>query len=848
MLQLFYCRRGSTMVMVILTMTIIVTLGVAILSATTMGYNYKVYQNRQKTALYIAESGLEEAYAYLGEEVENAVNYSRNVYVLAQVAINQDTLVGLSDDDYDDQIAAYYEEGYKAYFIQNQGTIISNLTTSNLLGPQATGGVSGQNGERIVQITASIPAGGQYSDVNDVLLIDFTSRSTLMDLHGNLSSGGQTVRVRAALGIPDYDVPLSRKSQSVDLVRNALWDKAVVAGGNVYAYGDNVQVNGNLYARGRWDMEKEKIGGIIAGGEEALTTGTSQSVTGYLRVTGDAVTGQYLQTRYSRAGNPSRIQVDRDAVANSISTQIGEDELNEGSTIMVNGDAHIFDDTEINAATSQITISGNYFGFSSGTGTDHRESSSLLVNTDDIRRNTGSRLTVGGNGGDVTIKGITVPQGIYLSGTVYVDQESTYSYVDASLDTGNGSVLVLSNGMARYTPSSDPPPGSVSFEVDVDTYGTVERMAVNMTTNGLNPVYKSLKQEYQTGESVSVVGNYVGYTQKVTSWLPGDPAADVTEYHNISDANMTKLGPLNMVTTGNTGVKMQVQDKAKYAGYVYRQYPTIYNLGENDVTGAGNIIINTANVIYSLGRYITGVPNFLYDRFVENGDTINARTVLQKHYAHQINLLGDPQLLDYTANQQSTVAPVSGWLSDSWSTANINTSTTTANYYARGIDASPLILRGTGANTTALEARLSGETIVEAKAEGIILSKGDIYVAGRVLMDGLLMSEGDIYFLDDELKIISNTELGSPEADFVSTTNVLVDKVFDDLFFFRDAAGIGNLFRQAPLTAPNYSWTRMVSRRTELRDVYAGPEGENLNFAGSLESILRFRDWQWERH
>lgn len=832
-------KKGSTLLMVILILSIITTLGVAILGATTMGYAFKVNRNRQMTAMYIAESGLDEAYAYLGEEVENAVSYSRTTYVEEQARLNNTYLAGLSETEYSDAIQNYYKAGFKKYFNDNEAAIISNLTSSKLVAASANGPI-GSGNERIVLITASVPPGGQFSDVIDVMRINFSSQATSIGFNGESDGGKQSVTVQLELRIPPYDMPLNRKVKTFEIVRNALWDKAVVSGGDVYVFGNNVQIDGNLYAQGTWNMEKEKIGGVVVGGEDAYTTGTTESRLGKLSVTGDVVTGQYLQTRYSRAGSESLIDISGDAVANSISTQFGEDELNKGSSITVSGDAYIFDDTEINAEASQITIHGNYFGFSPGTGTDHSQSSSLLVNQDDIQGDNGSKLTINGNGGEVTLlKGRTVDEGIYLAGVVYVDQDSTFSYVNNTLTPANGSVQVLSNGMARYDPGISPP-ASVDFDVRIDTYGDITTKTVTLSTNGDKTVYKNLKDEYQTGDSVSVLGNYLGYNRPVTT-----PGAEFI-YRNLTADKFDRIGSLDLVARTSSGDAMLVADKAKYIGYVYQQEPSDFNLGQPGTPGVGNISIDPLKVVYSLGRYITKAVEYLYDK---NGTVGSSLVYMGWNYAHQVNLMGDPQLEDYDNAELADMLPVNSWLTTGWTTANINTSTTTANYYAHGVDDSPLILWGNGANLTPLTALLPSAITLESKPEGIVLSKGNIYVVGQVNMKGLLFSEGDIYFLDDQMKRIENQPLGSPEAPFVSTTNTITLKVFNDLYFKPDASGIGHLFKSVPHSSPaDYAWNRKVTSRVTYRDIYVGQASENLNFTGSMERVLRFVDWHWNRH
>lgn len=830
-------KTGSSLAMVLLVMSIVSILGVAIMSATYMGYTFKISNNRQKTALYVAEAGLDEVATYLSEEVENAVDYSRKVYVKG-IIDNDLNIKLLNEAAFRNRIEELYCLGYKKYFNDNRNTIVHNIQTFSGVINQPIG----QNDEMVATITATANVAFQNDTNFDARMpIEVASRVVKKNLLKQDGPGSEILTTTIEIGVPPYETPVETTRD--ELIRNALWSYAVVADKNIHILANNVRVNGNVYAVGTDDSGEgyRENGGIIIGGPN-YSTGTTDSAS--LAVNGNVITNQSLQTRHSTVTSPSTIAVTGNVYCDYLATRAGADSLlpNRGSSITIKGNLTIRDDTELEANNSKIVIDGNYFGFSDGAVTDvnHRQSSSILINSDDIRTASSIKVT-GGTNGTGRYFGVNVQDGIYLAGTAYVDEPVDFTPVTKIV---SGSITINRDGTYKYTKDISAP-ATVTFDAEVldRTVGTTSISSFTIPTNKSSG---TLKRVYQTGESVAVKGNYLGYGEVLNATLNADFYDLSSEY--FTEWNPTTLKFVTRKKTGTTSATMLVRDKRDYLLELNKENSSIFNLGGTDL-----IDLALSKVKQALGVVVG--DNTLGDGVDGIGNEIIR--ALDEDFKHHVNLLGDSQV-----NTNNASVPAIGndlnkprnWLITEWTTPSvapftITTNTITANYYASNESSKPVIIHnGNGTvGISTLRSHLTNEVEIDAsiRRQGIILSKSDIYVLGPINYEGLLYSEGDIYFLSDN-QTITNTPLGAEAEAKAEVSNSVTDRVFEEKILKYPTNMVCGLFRQESFAPSDFPWTKRIIRPKVTNSYYAGDE--NLSFIGNWNTVIRFTNWTRVKH
>lgn len=348
----------------------------------------------------------------------------------------------------------------------------------------------------------------------------------------------KNIKSTFSISIPEYNTSYYIGNEVLTLKENVLWTKALIADKDIIVTGNDVNVNGDIYAYGNPDKSiKER--GIIVGekGEQ-----------GNLTVNGNIITGSYLQTK----SNNSNITVnDGEVYCNALVIPKEQESCN----ITINGNVNTFDDIELNGTKSNVNINGNYYGFTYGA-TGHNESSSIIINSDDIGNGSSIRITGDGKPKDYYGNTDEERKGTFIAGTVYID-------------------------------------------LDVD---------------------------YQTGESVSVKGNYRGYSETLDS---GAYAKDKVEFGYFS--------PLYLMDNVKDSSAPTYKQRGEYLKAVHDNDNSILNLG--------NRSIDIQNIKYSLGDYIKKENNTSnLEAGIDTIDYISAFDNNLREYNYYVNKMGDTQI------------------------------------------------------------------------------------------------------------------------------------------------------------------------------------------------------------
>lgn len=876
MIRYFCNRRGSSLTLVMVLLTVISILGVSMLSATLWGYKMKIFDNRGRMALYTAEAGIDEAYAYLGKEMENAVAYSREVHLNGILMAKPSWSVWDETVDYNtfqttfnNELKKEFKIGFKNYFKMNEAQIKSTLEQSIRLRRSVPGSlpeeVPGPNHEMVSAVIATV---GQSFDTpdkpKDDMIINVQSevrgfynlnKKTWKEGDNLAPNATDIISADFTITAPDYNTPFQQLMSNYQIHKNPLWEYALLSEGDLYVLGKNAVVDGNLFARGsNQDADgtfrlDDTMGGIIVGGTDTLTRAASIDVSGQLTVSGKAVTSRFLQTRFSTEADASTVSIGGSVYANSIVTQGGTD--NTGSGITIGGNAFVEDDTQLDAKKSHVRIDGNYYGFSLGNGNiEHDKSSALVLNQDDFASENGSSLRIAGNTTEAPPTFLN--KGTYLLGLVHVNQQLAYELVTPPT---KGDVEFLNNVMYRYTPRAAQTGNDDIFTVRgrnlIDNSYTVDTVVTIKQRD--TPTVGRLADDYQTGDSASVIGNYMGYGQVLSATGVPD-----------SDLGMTGLGsdyfkdfvPLNLAVLKKdnilgTTTEMNFGDKSRYARYAQAQYESLFSLGKGK---DGQAQISVGNVLGSLGNYISNLA--LNGPVGVESEYSVVNKIGARHFAWQTNYIGDSLVENDILNTSnispySAPMPLTSWLvlnggnlpeiSETRNTTVKNVTFQNDLFFSSN-STTPLILKGTlqgsdNAYLTQLKTKLGSSRELSLTPRGIILTWGPVYIIGQVDFTGMILSGGDIYLLGDSAKTFHGSDTASAEG-------FIPDRVFRDTKTdVAHTTGIGNLFLQD-------SRAEVLQRQFSVADFYNNGGGINATpqYSGSMRQYLKVSHWRKTKH
>lgn len=422
-------KKGSTLLMVLVTTVVLTILGTALISMTFMNLNMKYVDMRGKVSRYYSEAGIDEAYAVVAHYIDEALAYA-TVYTANalenHIATESYSVIFNDDGTFKDEyLQAYsddqFKDGFVEFFESDTGIITSN--TVNML-------------NEINEISASIDSRATDSNNTYSISVSETDISTFYTNGNRLIIGNvvstfsylditnQTISTDIVIQKPPMQYPLKITEEKVNILNNPIWQNALVATGDIFlAPQDSLTITGDVFAEGTIPVSDEdkkdptNFGGIV------VVDGSTQIVDG------DLVTSSYLQVA---APNASISTSDSNIFANTVVIQSGADY---GSISAINSEVYTRDDIELNAASGNITIGGSFYGFSDGrdAAITHDNSSSIIVNNVIGGRdaNDNASITITGQPTTASNTYSSENEGIYIAGTAYVNRVGADPYQTA---------------------------------------------------------------------------------------------------------------------------------------------------------------------------------------------------------------------------------------------------------------------------------------------------------------------------------------------------------------------------------------------------------------------------------
>lgn len=622
-------RKGSTLLMALIMTAVLTILGTALISMTFMNINMKYNNDRAKKAMYYSESGIDQVYAYVGYTIEETLEDAREdtddfreellLYLETTIIrideatpapypgeIHEDAafltpLGGMSssqflvalglkegatykklyvkngvnelgEDNYADKILdtellmEVLDNYYKLVFMDLYDTTYANIDST------ITGltGIAYNGNDCNISVNGGIE--NFITSANDTF--------TIKGVHSEFNYNGKVnkaVTTNIVVKAPEELYPFVMVEDILVVENNPIWQNALVANDDILFTGDTgkeVDIYGDIYALGSKTTTTVTKEGI------ALENGAE------VTVYGDLITKKNIQT--TDANDLLNVKYGL-LYCESLITQAGAD--NSAITIS-NGNVYTKDDIELNAVRSDIEITnGSYYGYSDGSelSSSHDNSSAVIVNVPLYKE------------GD--------PEDSNKPGTLIIDG------LDPILDP---KVANPSGTLELYQPKQEfSYPGVWIFGT---SYANFDGEPADDGVTQLWP--------YQTGESVSIKGNYIAYSLPLYSPSNSDYADSNINYKYASIAPYNPAMSIAIATgTKSPDEVFNSRQKMEYFLEAYSLYPELFDIGDN--IGPTNDSLNIENYKYVIGTKIqnNGTIDADYNYVVEFNE-------LKQHIRH----------------------------------------------------------------------------------------------------------------------------------------------------------------------------------------------------------------------
>jgi Tfp pilus assembly protein PilX len=855
-------KKGSSLVVVLLVFSILTILGTSMLSLTLMSYKRRSAETRIKANLYMSESALAEAYSIVGKYVDKAFEEgSKNV---------ENELAILLDAE-----KQKLQNGGISEYIDTDGNIIPEKIEA-FKNEKFTTTYKAYIKNKIVKLKIDLKAQGNYSElkVNSTtaekpiitIIEDKSSTDFILDEYKlvlestfNLDNFKKTIQTTYVIKVPKYSNLSNSASKIIRLTQNPVWTKAICADGDMKIQNGTVNINGDIYIKGNEPTGTNKDVGII------LSNKVSK-----LLVTGNVATSKNLETTYNEdlsANAGSEIVVNGNIYAKNmiISKEESEDYGAKGAKITTNnltgttsdGSLYVMDDMEVNAEKSTVNISGGFYGVSDGSQAANNNpdnSSSIIVNAEDIGNTNGSTINIG--------------KEAYIAGSAYVSGLKYGAIDDYKYQTGE-SVSIKGNYKAYTQPLKN--------DHNIVKSGEETNLKDDTKFEYYDPLTLASKYRYFKSEEVSVFIENINDESGIQNTDLGVHFSDIGKTNNvdakgyricydigkdiwtsatpidlpveipmiIAEKTQMKLQLLNKSGTSLGEVKdisvldyksLNVFDKSEYFKDYYTDYGTEseLNLGQGITIGdmaksiyiasifsgsSTNKQILTSNYNTDGDLKIITKRNELKDQLFYMGfynkfegdsstgnipDNINSP---QKTVVSQVNfdshIFKKPTTLEMVQIENGIEVIDQKKYVNSSKDVTILNGDVNKSYAFIEEGGSEVGIPNTPSDKIYYKPSVSGTTF-----NGIIVTKGDLYLSGNINFIGTIICGGTIYFTDNTLKT------------FTYDDSYVKNNISNNYSIFKD------VFRN-PLSSKN--------------DIYVDVFQGNRSFVKT--SMLEMRDW-----
>lgn len=494
-------NRGSSFVMLIVTIAFLSVLATSILVAVGFSYQLKVYNLNSRNNFYYVEQALDEIYAGIGNI---AVANLRQAYSdTLEILVSYDTVskeyVPMADEDANLLMKKTFMQ-----YMKNDTSLsmaIDSTTGNEYLKDTISSCVT--NSDIVVDLD-NVQLDVTSSDA--LVIRNVTVKRTAQYASGNNTGDYiQSITTDISIGEPAYNVSFSQDSA----LYNSLYDFAMVADAGIEITGATSQVNvsGNIYAAADFynkDYEgKDEDGNVVVtntySGASTDVSSYLESETRYQECDGLREQSMYSGLYISAANvilqsstlivpgslavfNGAQLVVSAKENGSVVPSDMWVDNINLGGYTPLSGasradiyaNAHVYDDLTIDSDSSTLKMEGEYYGYNYSQSADTRTfvepaqsnyQDAYGDNTNDHYNSSSIIL----NGQDTTLdfEGLSK---LYIAGRSYVEmskkvskaetalsddetvETKTYTYDNSIKDYITGESLSIKSNQLAYMP------------------------------------------------------------------------------------------------------------------------------------------------------------------------------------------------------------------------------------------------------------------------------------------------------------------------------------------------------------------------------------------------------------
>lgn len=712
-------KKGSSLLLVIILMGIISILGVSISGLALVTYRSRAVNSTSKINLYAAEAGIEEVYGIIGRYIDKAIEYANEKVEeadLEQVKIDKiGSLFGEEPNFYKLTL-----DGKKS-LIAEENTIQdpSNLSLSDIAKLDLD-----NNGEVVAFI-------------DDEQLKAFQNQQFQKNYKEYLNK----------------DTNIEWPDTYEKSLKEALEDT------NSYSFTLSNEINNNFSKPHISFTNWEPFSSVIGNNKPYKMTLKSEFLDSKLGIKRTIEAEYQLQVpNYNDIYYVKNIEFPKNILWEKAIAADGDMDVN-SSDIEITGDVFIKGTAEgginLKGISPKINLKNGLSAFESKLAT--RENINLK----------GQNSEVISEGNIYANNAIIHKEGIYnadgSSFKVTNPNSALFLRDDLELNANNSKIDLAGGFFGLYDGSdkdgvtsmlgNEKSSSIVINSDDIESGGSSLRINGEVIIQGT--AYIQTSPEYQTGESISIKGNYKAYTRGLTL----DSA--INKYGKSlknEDVIFEYRDPLSVVSYFSDNSALTGIDKSNY----FKAYnDEFYSSGdEADRLITSGVYMDPSKIISSAGAVINN-GDIIVSELSLDEDKIKKKT---EELKRNIFYMGDKTISDTDVYAETNVKRDVTSLLDSdmlikKTKAPIN----------KSINKNDEIVLLDGNNTNyafigengSIPSEVNSDyryNIIDGEFKGIIVTTGDIYLSGKLDFSGTIITKGDIIFLDSDKKNIAYDE------------------------------------------------------------------------------------------
>lgn len=684
-------KKGSSLITVVVVFAILLTVGTATLALTATDYSVRVGESKRVQNLYSAESGLDVTNEVVDKLLQRSIKKGNEAVDALMVSI-QNTI---------DEERSRLKENPAATgltYVSSSGNIdedkikqAQNDTFKTIYKNYLTEALAAFDGKS--RIVYSVEKGLYFNDSEQEVAVDFNvqHKPTIEASSQIISFNGDNL----TLGVQSS---FRTSVTGASSISNLPFERTVQVNFNIKVpnYNDNYYV------------QTEKLSmPVIPVYQRAIAIDGDLTINGNVEIYGD---------------------------------------------IFVKGKDSTISDKVYDKYTSGIKIQGKN-GPTKFTGTivtansfNVKDTNSVIINKypDDINGEKSGKLFANN-----VYVGKSSPSDVSTTSSTLTVNGAVYTDNDLALNAPKSSITIDEYyGISDKTDLSSPIKRldnkeerlSSSILINSSDIGAVGGSSINIRNKAyiMGTAYiQTTPKPYQTGESVAVKGNYIAYANELNS------QAAINEGLNSSNVYFGYYNPLQMVEAYNkdgSRTEMLLEDKNKY----FSLYAGAGNLSTLK-TGGISLPLDTVSV----ANYVSNGQ--VYPRRYPS-DTDGFINDLKKEYAKQVFLMGYATRVDFMDKYEK--ANVEKYVYNNQ--VDFDEVPTTFNQV---IDGDRVIInhdKNKKVVISGIGTSLAGDIQVDAtstgKVKGVIVTAGDVEIAGQVDFKGTIITAGDLTTAGDGRK------------------------------------------------------------------------------------------------